>query len=775
MSGHPADLQSLQSRLESIGKELATQDSDDLWSQAEKLSKTLADALRVRNGPIDNHTALGNTALPQTISSLLELAIDKTDRRAVPSPGRVNVVIELLRLGANLCMDHDENRTHLLEVGFPQDIVSILEGYLEGLPTIPLGEPAKFGVPDLRIMRTAIGVLLNASVGHDGVKSRLNSLEAALTILKLSTAIYPPGSWIPCAHVAASGTTPFAEEEWNLRSTLSNWAWRAITELKEVPDDLQIFNTDVLPLLAPPLRAFTPPFAPTPNLPSDLPIYNTLIQADFDALEESCTLIESLSLDVEEVRHSLAKGWRDPGEHRGVPCFSIILDFVEHGMYPPIWSYISESRRQANEKVLGMCKGALIKAVVEVAGEDNSDELLWDWNVQDKAQNGFISRLVGWITSYVEDLERPAGSPPASDSPNRDDLVICASLSLGNIARKDKIAKALLSPPLSLAPVLTSKYLIGRDTDIKIRHAVMGLLKHLAQPSKGSTTVRIALTQVDVVQRIVLSGIWDEAEDLMVNVVQLSAIGVVKNLCNNSLEHTFALVLPPKGSPPNAPTGLQTLLQLIERSDSFPIKSEGTRILVNVVKTLWSCDVGTKDSDKAAEIQAQRRLAMNAVLTSECAAALSQLVSRSAKYPILINEGVLAMSFFSTNKTGASLVISAITAPAPESHPQLQASESSTDANASQTPTPWCTLDQIAVALDTSDDPGKYPVEIRMNICSFLLQLEKNAPKEQLSRTKAMLQPVVEETVENLQGQKLDNKQEMLLTTAKKLLGQWSG
>ena len=55
---------------------------------------------------VDNHTALGNTALPQTISSLLELAIDKTDRRAVPSPGRVNVVIELLRLGANLCMDH---------------------------------------------------------------------------------------------------------------------------------------------------------------------------------------------------------------------------------------------------------------------------------------------------------------------------------------------------------------------------------------------------------------------------------------------------------------------------------------------------------------------------------------------------------------------------------------------------------------------------------------------------------------------------------------------
>ena len=108
----------------------------------------------------------------------------------------------------------------------------------------------------------------------------------------------------------------------------------------------------------------------------------------------------------------------------------------------------------------------------------------------------------------------------------------------------DKIAKALLSPPLSLAPILTSKHLIGRDTDIKIRHAVMGLLKHLAQPSKGSTTVRIALTQVNVIQRIVQSGIWDEAEDLMINVVQLSAIGVVKNLCNNSRGSNLHLEIP---------------------------------------------------------------------------------------------------------------------------------------------------------------------------------------------------------------------------------------
>lgn len=64
----------------------------------------------------------------------------------------------------------------------------------------------------------------------DSVKDRLISLEAALTILKLSSSIYPIGSWARATASAAGGEDVL--EEWNLRSTLAAWSWRAIDELR---------------------------------------------------------------------------------------------------------------------------------------------------------------------------------------------------------------------------------------------------------------------------------------------------------------------------------------------------------------------------------------------------------------------------------------------------------------------------------------------------------------------------------------------------------------
>ena len=36
------------------------------------------------------------------------------------------------------------------------------------------------------------------------------------------------------------------------------------------------------------------------------------------------------------------------------------------------------------------------------------------------------------------------------------------------------------------------------------------------------------------------------------------------------------------------PTPLSRLLSLIKRTDEVPVRSEGTRVLVNLVKNLWS-------------------------------------------------------------------------------------------------------------------------------------------------------------------------------------------
>lgn len=65
----------------------------------------------------------------------------------------------------------------------------------------------------------------------DAIKFRLISLEAALTIIKLSAAVYPAMSWLGISVDESS------KEAWSLRSGISNWAWRTVSELKDTKED----------------------------------------------------------------------------------------------------------------------------------------------------------------------------------------------------------------------------------------------------------------------------------------------------------------------------------------------------------------------------------------------------------------------------------------------------------------------------------------------------------------------------------------------------------
>ena len=151
-----------------------------------------------------------------------------------------------------------------------------------------------------------------------------------------------------------------------------------------------------------------------------------LLQADFDFLEEACTLIESLSLDNEDFRLELVRMTCHPTLNQPMPCISIIMDFIESGSYPPLWSspLFEEVARTAKEKAFDICKAALVKAVVEVFGEEKNEEILWKSGDLANPGGKFVRRMVDWINQY------------ADVQSNRDDLAICASLSLGNLTRK---------------------------------------------------------------------------------------------------------------------------------------------------------------------------------------------------------------------------------------------------------------------------------------------------------------------------------------------------
>lgn len=131
---------------------------------------------------VDNHTVLGKSDLPQTLAVLFKLSLNDLP---TPPDERVSASFELLRVAANLCMDHgtkittfkikpvaqfanvtDDNRSYLLEAQLPQAILSLLEGYADAVPVLPAASPFPLSAIHLKVVRTAIGVLLNASLGY---------------------------------------------------------------------------------------------------------------------------------------------------------------------------------------------------------------------------------------------------------------------------------------------------------------------------------------------------------------------------------------------------------------------------------------------------------------------------------------------------------------------------------------------------------------------------------------------------------------------------------
>ncbi|PCH38246.1 hypothetical protein WOLCODRAFT_130785 [Wolfiporia cocos MD-104 SS10] len=676
----------------------------DQWQEVATTAQRLADDLRVKD--VEQQSALGRTLLPQTLTSLLKGAIKGAIKGAVADDSaRKTAIYEILRVAANLCMDHDENRSHLLEAGFPQTVVTMLEGYAENVrsdDTSPLPLP----IPDLKVVKTSIGFLLNASIGYEPVRFRLIALETAMTILKLSMAAYPPGAWLTAQLPVDAGYTDaeqFALESWNLRSGMSSWAWRALSELRDDPDESAqarpLFGPDALPFLTRPLRAFIPPYLSPPPLFTGSPARHSLVQADFDLLEEVCGIIESLCLDVEDVRLSLARGLTfSDGEHGGVACLFDMLAFIDRGDYPLYWSSEFSGERSTWEKGFDICKAAIVKAVVEVAAEDKNTDTLWDDSQPRKPGGEFVDTMVQWIRKHKSLKET-----------NRDDLIICATLSLGNLSRRDAHATALVRQPISLVPDLAT--ILEPDTDIKVKHGVVGLLKHLAQ-SQGN---RAAMGEAGIIQRLASSQVWGEKADIA-EIVQVSAIGVAKHMCNGNAENVFALIAPPRDAASGTP--LDQILALVRRSDSIAVKSEGTRVLVNAVKSLWSSDPSA-DGEKSKK----RQEAMHAIVTPACASALAQLVGRSKKYPILINEGVVALSLLSTHANGGTLVLDAILNPLPSEviRPSQSQPPSAAPTEGSSDMGPRSALDMLVTVLRGTENSA--PVEVRANVCALLGQL----------------------------------------------------
>lgn len=91
---------------------------------------------------------------------------------------------------------------------------------------------------------------------------------------------------------------------------------------------------------------------------------------------------------------------------------------------------------------------------------------------------------------------------------------------------------------------------------------------------------------------------------------------------------------------------IEQILSLVKRSDAVAIKSEGTRVLVNVVKSLCAHNKATPSADP------RYQNAVQLITKPEYSLYLAQLLARSQKYHLLINESLIAMTLVAVHSNG---------------------------------------------------------------------------------------------------------------------------
>lgn len=178
-------------------------DQHDQWSEIESTARGLADDLRVKDGqaPIlaqcstmhlrrplpcsrttdrtrkvfasaDSHLSAQGHLLrgPNPQCPMQELHLRVAARRRQPLHGsRYDCPYLSLSLSAPeySCYITDENRGSLLDAGFLDAVVQMLENYAQ-LVDIVVTPPVSISIADLKVIKTSVGLLLNASIGFGG-------------------------------------------------------------------------------------------------------------------------------------------------------------------------------------------------------------------------------------------------------------------------------------------------------------------------------------------------------------------------------------------------------------------------------------------------------------------------------------------------------------------------------------------------------------------------------------------------------------------------------
>ncbi|BGP32744.1 hypothetical protein JCM10296v2_004528 [Rhodotorula toruloides] len=644
-------------------------------------------------------TALGQTSLLSSCGYLLDNLAGRSGKKQDGQQERLAAQTELARVVGNVCFEHDPNRQQTLDVGILRSLarlLSILLGVLDGVRKQE-GEARDLSLEELTFVRAATGGMLNSSLKFDPVRRELTRREYLLPLLAIldsrtgsaTVPVYSTGSW------AVVSEESEREKRLQIGSMAAGWAANILEDV--LGEDKADFPIDFgVPALASVILAS----ASSPSSPSVAHISSDdaadYLDSDIEILTISASLLEGIVQDSDVAKSAIAFSTFDPSlPYPQHTLFHHLLDFIETARPPPYWSPVSDDPART-EKAFSTIKAAVVRAVVEAPNSNEVMERLWEEtrSVGDNT-TGEKSWLVEELVRWLEEAEE-----------GREDMLVCASHTLAGLGRRDNHTLSLvrdyhLASPLARIVRDRVSGAVGKTgrpgETTQVLFGVVSLLRHLAIPAAN----RRVIGETGVVPFV--SQLLRKELDV-VQPLQLATVGLLKHLASGDFSNALAMLdletATDSSSSDTAISTLDLLLSLRTRVDDLRLRSESTRAVANLVRTLFAAP-----SDDAATEQVKP--GWEKLTNRSVAGSLAEMVRMSQRYPVLVNEGVVGLTLLAgSGEKGAALVLDALLAsparpapPLPSTDSDLSSAMSTLSTTPSTPPPPANTAPSSAASL----------------------------------------------------------------------------
>ncbi|KAG1084094.1 hypothetical protein G6F39_013170 [Rhizopus arrhizus] len=225
-----------------------------------------------------------------------------------------------------------------------------------------------------------------------------------------------------------------------------------------------------------------------------------------------------------------------------------------------------------------------------------------------------------------------------------------------------------------------SKYLLDlfqKTENATFQYAILGCLKHLCLPVSNKPVIG-----EDGCISIV-SQMLEESKDMLKR-NQFLTIGIIKLLCNGNYKNASEVVS--KGV-------LSLIVSFIKRVDDPAAKSEATRVITNLIKTIW--------------VEKNNNNLRNKLLETSTIEPIVELICTS-QFPILKNDGIMALTLIFSDKENSSNIIQVI--------PLLTTNTYDVEGKGKMS------LIQV-LSNDICSNKSEIPVQIKCNACILLCKM----------------------------------------------------